>query len=77
MGRFTLGQFFDEWGVRLDERCVGGYCKPAASIVVFLEGNRQTGNPAAIALSTHEEIAIVIGSPPAAIPASFAFPAGA
>src|SRR5262249_56387760 len=25
-GAYTLGQFFDEWGVRLDRTCVGGYC---------------------------------------------------
>jgi len=61
--RFTLGQFFQEWGVRLDGSCVGGYCTPGASVVVFVDGKRQRGNPAGIALSSQQEIALVIGSP--------------
>jgi len=28
----NLGEFFTEWNVRLDDKCVGGYCKPAAPI---------------------------------------------
>jgi hypothetical protein len=41
----TLGQFFEEWGVRLDGSCVGGYCRPASSVVVFVDGKRQRGVP--------------------------------
>ncbi len=72
--RFTLGQFFQEWGVRLDGSCVGGYCKPGASVVVFVDGKRHRGNPAGIALASHEEIALVIGSPPSSIPSTYTFP---
>lgn len=69
----TLGEFFTEWGVRLDDGCVGGYCTPEASIQVFVDGDRFEGDPATIELSDQKEIAIVIGSPPATIPGSFDF----
>jgi hypothetical protein len=68
---FRLGQFFTEWDVRLDSSCVGGYCRPAGAIAVFVDGKRYTGNPADIVLADHEEIAIVIGSPPSTVPARF------
>jgi hypothetical protein len=71
--QFTLGQLFEEWGVRLDGSCVGGYCEPNASDVVFIDGKRQTENPADILLSDHEEIAIAIGAPPPQIPAKYTF----
>jgi hypothetical protein len=66
-----LGQFFTEWGVPLDRSCVGGYCRPAASIEVFVDGQPYTGDPAQILLTDHKEIAIVIGSPPPQIPGSY------
>jgi hypothetical protein len=66
----TLGQFFVEWNVRLDSRCVGGYCKPD-SIAVYVNGKSYTGDPRQILLADHTEIAIVIGTPPKRIPKSF------
>jgi hypothetical protein len=63
-----LGQFFTEWGVRLDKSCVGGYCRPQAPIAIFLDGKRYNGDPRSIGLADHLEIAIVIGSPPTKIP---------
>jgi hypothetical protein len=63
-----LGQFFTEWGVRLDRSCVGGYCRPRAPIAFFVNGERYMKDPRAIGLADHREIAIVIGSPPARIP---------
>jgi hypothetical protein len=38
-----------------------------------VDGDRFEGDPATIELSDQKEIAIVIGSPPATIPASFDF----
>jgi len=70
-----LGQFFVEWGVRLDRGCVGGYCKPAASIAVYVEGKRYTGDPRQILLANRREIAIVIGTPPKRIPIKWTGPA--
>ncbi len=74
--RFTLDQFFHEWGVRLDGSCAGGYCEPGASVVVFVDGTRHRGNPAGIALAAQQEIALVIGSPPRSIPSTYTFPPG-
>jgi hypothetical protein len=67
---FTLGQLFTEWGVELDSTCVGGYCDPGES-AVFVNGDRVSGNPASVQLADHQEIAIVIGTPPATIPSVF------
>ena len=58
-----LGQFFTEWGVRLDRACVGGYCRPS-NIELFVNGKPYGGNPRAIQLTDRKEIAIVIGTPP-------------
>jgi hypothetical protein len=69
----TLGEFFTEWGVELDGRCVGGYCAPEAGIQVFVNGDRFEGDPASIQLADQTEIAIVIGSLPEPIPTSFDF----
>jgi hypothetical protein len=57
-GTYTLGQFFDEWGVRLDARCVGAYC---GSLHVFVDGRRRAGDPRRIVLTNHQEIALVAG----------------
>jgi hypothetical protein len=70
---YRLGQFFVEWGVRLTASCVGGYCRPRDSIRVFVDGKSHSGNPAAVVLTNHEEIAIVIGTPPKQVPASYDF----
>jgi hypothetical protein len=67
----TLGEFFTEWNVRLDSRCVGGYCRPAAPITIYVDGSPFTGDPRAIELQDRREIAIVIGSPPPEIPSTF------
>jgi hypothetical protein len=67
-----LSQFFTEWGVRLSRSCVGGYCRPA-SIEVFVSGKRYSGDPRAILLTDHKEIAIVNGTPPKKIPSTANF----
>ena len=70
---YTLGQFFTEFGVRLDASCVGEYCKPDALIHVYLDGKEYMGDPSEIALTNHLEIAIIIGQPPAEIPFTWTF----
>jgi hypothetical protein len=66
-----LGQFFVEWAVKLDRRCVGGYCAPQAATAIFVNGKKYAGDPRQIELSDGKEIAIVIGSPPSSIPSTF------
>jgi hypothetical protein len=67
----NLGEFFTEWNVRLHNKCVGGYCKPAAPISIYVDGDAYTGNPRQIELENLREIAIVIGTPPAEVPSTF------
>jgi hypothetical protein len=69
--RFTLGQFFEELAVRLDASCVDEYCTPDTTVAVYVNGERQSGDPADIVLGDQQEIAIVIGTPPEEIPDTF------
>src|SRR5712691_3821467 len=66
-----LAEFFREWNVRLSRNCVGGYCRPAAPITVYVDGVPYKGDPRPIQLEDGEEIAVVIGTPPGSIPSSF------
>jgi hypothetical protein len=70
---YTLGQFFGEWSVRLTTDCVGRYC---GSLHWWVNGAKQTGDPARLVLHPHQEIVIATGKPPAHVPSSYAFPAG-
>jgi hypothetical protein len=70
---FTLGQFIAEWGVFLNQRCLGAYCD---GLKWYVDGKQQTGNPAGLVLKSHQEIALVLGKPPKTIPSSYKFPAG-
>jgi hypothetical protein len=71
----TLGQLFTEWGLKLDENCVSTYCAPETDVAIYVKGRRFTGDPRTIELTNLEEIAIVIGAPPAEIPAQGDFSA--
>jgi hypothetical protein len=69
----TLGQFFTEWDVKLDESCVGEFCRPGDEIAVYVDGEPYEGDPREIALTDGKAIAIVIGDPPAEIPSTYDF----
>ena len=73
---FDLAQFFGVWGVRLTPSCVGGYCKELTPWRLYVDGKPYQGDPRALELKAHQEIAIVIGTPPKAIPSKYKFPAG-
>jgi hypothetical protein len=70
---FSLGQFVAEWGVFLNSRCIGAYCD---GLKWYLNGKLQTGNPQKYVLQSHDEVAIVVGKPPAQIPSSYKFLGG-
>lgn len=70
---FSLGQFVAEWGVFLNSRCIGAYCD---GLKWYLNGKLQTGNPQKYVLQPHDEVAIVVGKPPAQIPSSYKFLGG-
>jgi hypothetical protein len=69
--RFTLAMLFTEWGVRLTDNCIGGYCRPATTINAYVDGKADSEPLPTIVLKKGEEIALVIGSPPARIPSSW------
>jgi hypothetical protein len=73
---FDLAQFFGVWGVRLTPSCVGGYCKELTPWRLYVNGKPYQGDPRALELKAHQEIAIVIGTPPKVIPSKYKFPAG-
>jgi hypothetical protein len=57
---FTLGQFFDEWDVKLEQNCVGEHCKPDATIAITVNDEPYTGDPRDIALKNGVAIKIAI-----------------
>jgi len=77
-GPFTLGQFFDVWGVKLTPDCLGGYCNEGdKKLQVFVDGLETTGDPRQIELLNHQEIVVAYGTSaelPDPIPSSYAFP---
>ncbi len=74
--RFTLGQFFGIWGVRLTSTCLGSFKGGCDNLQFWVNGKKQTGNPADVVLTEHEEIAISVGPTPKHIPGSYNFPSG-
>lgn len=60
---FTLGQFFDIWGVRLTSKCIGSYCEDQEnSLKAFVNGEAVAGDPRSIELFDHQEIVIAYGT---------------
>jgi hypothetical protein len=78
-GRWTLGQFFTQWRVKLTQSCIGELCATADKPLRFyLNGQPYQADPNQIELTSHGEIAIVYGQLPAGQqpPASYDFPPG-
>jgi hypothetical protein len=79
-GTFTLGEFFDVWGVRFTASCVGGSCNSGdKALKVFMNGVQVTQDPRAVQLSAHEEVVVAYGTPaqlPSPVPSSYQFPTG-
>jgi hypothetical protein len=77
---YTLGQFFDIWGVRLNSKCIGAYCEDGQnSIKVFVNGKAE-GDPRAVELRDHIEIVVTYGTDgelPKPIPSDHLFTPGA
>jgi hypothetical protein len=73
---YTLGQLFAEWSVGLTKKCMGNLPAGCKSLKWYVNGKQQKGDPANLVLQPHQEIAIVVGKPPAKIPSTYDFPAG-
>jgi hypothetical protein len=77
--RYTLGQLFTEWNLRLDTTDLGDLKTGGGrTLTAYVDGRRQGGDPAVIELTRHREIALVYGPANARpeVPSSYAFPAG-
>jgi hypothetical protein len=70
---FTLGEFFGEWGVKLTASSVGRY---RGAVRWWVNGKQRSGDPAALVLRSHQEIALAIGPAPFQVPKAYAFPYG-
>jgi hypothetical protein len=58
-GAYTLGQFFDEWGVRFTSSCLGAYCTGGGrGFRAYVDGKPVT-SPRAVVLRNRQEIALV------------------
>jgi len=76
---FTLGQVFTEWGQALRSDQVGPVTLgPGQELRVYRNGQRVTGDPAALRLRAHDEIVVWVGasSQQPSVPSSYAFPPG-
>jgi hypothetical protein len=77
---FTLGEFFGVWGVPLSSSKIGGLDAGGGKQVrAWVNGNRFSGDPSTIELTSHEEIVVAYGTPaqtPKPVPATFGFPPG-
>ncbi len=78
--KFTLGEFFDVWGLRFTKDCLGGYCTDGAKKVrVWKDGEPVKGDPRKVTLTDHLSIIVAYGtlaSVPKPIPKHFPFPSG-
>ena len=58
---FTLGQFFDEWGVVLSNNCIASYCADNTNKLVVSVNGKPIQNPHDYVLKAHDEIEIWYG----------------
>ncbi|GAA1707912.1 hypothetical protein GCM10009765_66810 [Fodinicola feengrottensis] len=76
---FTLGQFFTEWRVSLASDHIGGLKVSSDQVFrAYVNGKLVQGDPAALVLHAHDEIALVYGTTAQQQnpPNKYAFPAG-
>lgn len=77
--RYTLGQVFAQWDVRLDEQGIGGLeVDESNTLRAYVDGELVPGNPADIELLSHRQIALVYGpaDQEVDVPDSFEFAEG-
>jgi len=77
--KFTLGEFFDVWGLRFTKDCLGGFCTDGNKKVrVWTDAKPVKGDPRKVVLTDHLSIVVAYGTlksvPP--IPKHFPFPPG-
>jgi hypothetical protein len=71
---FSLAQFFTEWQVSLSASQLGGlHTSNGAELRAYVNGQQVPGNPGALTLHAHDEIALVYGPIPTQIPNTYNF----
>ena len=76
---FTLGQFVTEWDVALAADRIGGLTAGnGKALRAYVNGKQTKGDPAALKLHAHDEIALVYGPARASVkvPSTYKWPAG-
>ncbi len=77
---FTLGHFFDVWGVKLTRDAIGGHVADTTNkLRVYVNGDLYEGDPRTLELGERQQITIVYGTDaetPEQIPSSYQFPEG-
>ena len=71
---YHLGQFFDVWGVRLTDQCLGGYCEDSENSLRAFVNGKAAGHPRDVELRDKDEIVIAFGKVaelPSPIPSEF------
>jgi len=59
---YTLGEFFDVWGVRFDDRCISDYCSnDDLALRTYVNGN-QISDPRDYVLSDGDELLVELGN---------------
>ncbi|WP_051451650.1 hypothetical protein [Actinospica robiniae] len=67
--KYTLGQFFAEWNQTLSATQIGSH---TGSVTTYVNGQKATGDPSSIVLSSHEVIQLDLGQDVAPLPYTFA-----
>ncbi|MEO5646104.1 MAG: hypothetical protein ABIO57_03500 [Candidatus Paceibacterota bacterium] len=77
---FTLGQFFDIWGLKFTTTSIGNYAVGNSKVLqLYVNGTLYQGDLREFVLAAHQELFLFYGTPdqlPKTIPATFAFPEG-
>jgi len=76
---FTLGEFMTEWNVSISKSVLGPLKTGGGKdLRVYVNGKEQSGDPAALKLVAHDEIAVVYGVPgdKVRVPSSYDWPQG-
>ena len=76
---FSLGQFLTEWQVSVSQTHLGGlHVDKGNTLTAYVNGKAVSGDPAAIILHAHDEIALVYGpsTPSVDVPDTYDFPSG-
>lgn len=71
---YHLGQFFDVWGVRLTDQCIGGYCEDSENSLRAFVNGKAAGKARNVELRDNDEIVIAFGKVaelPSPIPSEF------